>query len=232
MAYAKAKYNFSKEEKSGIFEQYDSKWVQFLVNLLPSYSTSRILLEREYGKNLDGIGAERGLSYRNRQRLQGVIGILEERLKCIEILMNRGEDTKKIEKRFIGKSSEQIDKMVKDILVEGKEKPIFLFQNKNEILRKYNIREDTLNDAIEQLENGEDRILYKYTYKIGTTGMSKSELLDFLKLSEQEYRNRLLKIQESLPILLEKAKENEQEFDSYEKQMNHKEKALGATLLR
>ncbi len=114
--------------------------------------------------------------------------------------------------------------MVKDILVEGKEKPIFLFQNKNEILRKYNIREDTLNDAIEQLENGEDRILYKYTYKIGTTGMSKSELLDFLKLSEQEYRNRLLKIQESLPILLEKAKENEQEFDSYEKQMNHKEK--------
>ena len=224
MAYAKAKYNFSKEEKSGIFEQYDSKWVQFLVNLLPSYSTSRILLEREYGKNLDGIGAERGLSYRNRQRLQGVIGILEERLKCIEILMNRGEDTKKIEKRFIGKSSEQIDKMVKDILVEGKEKPIFLFQNKNEILRKYNIREDTLNDAIEQLENGEDRILYKYTYKIGTTGMSKSELLDFLKLSEQEYRNRLLKIQESLPILLEKAKENEQEFDSYEKQMNHKEK--------
>lgn len=222
MAYAKAKYNFSKEEKSGIFQQYDSKWVHFLVNLLPSWSTSRVLLEREYGKNLDGIGAARDLSYREQQYLKGVVGILEERLKCIEILMNRGESTKIIEKRFIGKSSEQIDKMVKDILGEGKEKTIFPFQNKNEILRKYNIKEDTLNNAIEQLENGEDRILYKYTYKIGTIGMSKSELLDFLKLSEQEYRNRLLQIQESLPALLKKVEENKQEFEQYEEQIVNK----------
>lgn len=234
MAYAKAKYNFSKKEKKGIFQEYDYKWVQFLLNLFSPSSMFRVLLEREYGKNLDGVAAKCDLSYKERQHLQVSVKIFEERLHCIEILSKRGESIQKIQKRFMNKNDEGIEKMVKKILKENKEKAIVPFQSKSAILKKYHIGEEILSDAIELLENGDDRILYKYTYKIGTNGMSKDELLEFFELNEVEYNHRLLQIEEKLTTLIDEVKDNRRKLKEEERKIKkpkkkYKQKIMAST---
>lgn len=223
MAYAKAKYNFSKEKK-GIFQEYDSRWVQFLIELLKPYSIFRNLLEREYGKNLDGVGAVCDLSYKDQIRLQSIVKIFEERLQCIEILVNRGESTQSIQSRFMHKSEDQIAQMVKNVLKEDRKETTLVFQTRNAILKEYHLDRKTLEAAVELLEDGDDRILYKYTYKIGNNGMTKGELLQLLALNEIEYNKRLLQIQEKLPILIAQVKENEKKLKEDNRKMKKQEK--------
>lgn len=229
MAYAKAKYNFSKKVKKGIFQEYDYKWVQFLLNLLSPYATSRVLLQREYGENLDGVGAKCDLSYKEHQHLQVSVKIFEERLQCIAILVNRGESIQSIQKRFMAKNDEQIEQMVKKILQENNKKEMVPLQTKREILNQYQINSKTLDAAIELLEDGDDRILYKYTYKIGTNGMTKEELLQFFGLNEVEYNHRLLQIEAKLPKLIDEVKENkinlkEEDWKMKESQKKYEQK--------
>ncbi len=219
MAYAKAKYNFSKQkEEIGVFKKYDAKWVQFVVNLFKVGSISRKLIEREYGKNLDGVGALHNLTYAEQQRLYATLKIIEDRLKCITILENKGESSQTIKKKFSGKSDDIIETMVASILRENKEVSLVTtnFKTKKGILAHYQIEEEILEGAIELLENGDDRRLYKYTYQIGTNGMSKDSIFDMFQLDEKTYQEKLLEIEAILPELINRSKKNKEEMGFYE----------------
>ena len=219
MAYAKAKYNFSKQkEEIGVFKKYDAKWVQFVVNLFKVGSISRKLIEREYGKNLDGVGALHNLTYAEQQRLYATLKIIEDRLTCITILENKGESSQAIKNKFSGKNDDAIETMVASILSENKKVSLVTtkFKTKKDILAHYQIEEEILEGAIELLENGDDRRLYKYTYQIGTNGMSKDSIFDMFQLDEKTYQEKLLEIEAILPELINRSKKNKEEMGFYE----------------
>ena len=182
-------------------------------------SVSKDLLKREYGKNLDGVGALHDLSYIERQRLHTVLKIMEDRLTCIIVLMNKGESDQAIKNKFNGKRDDAIEIMVANILRKNGTSSLAMpiFKTKEEILAHYEIGEDILKEAIELLENSTDCFLYKYTYEIGVNGMSKQEILDKFQLDEKQYQNKLLEMQNTLPNLIVSVKNNIEVVNPYEK---------------
>lgn len=69
------------KEQVNIFKDYEVEWGHFVVDLVNKKIPFKDLVEREFGPNLDGIGALRNLSFIEKERLNKGLQIAKNTLR-------------------------------------------------------------------------------------------------------------------------------------------------------
>ena len=201
-----------------IFKDYEVEWGHFAVDLVNKKIPLKNLVERDFGPNLDGVGALHDLSFIEKEKLNQGLQMVKEYLIRISRLVKQGENFEDIKKTLEQNSVQLTPIGVSTLKNHTPVVPKFipLLKIKKEILDKYNIKEEhLLEEAVELIQNNTHRLIYKYTYGIGIKRLLKEKILDLLDIDEMEYKQALLQVQQELSSLIEEALKNREALTEY-----------------
>jgi len=203
-------YNMSAKSLYEVFKDYNGKLSTVIFKAFSKKEErSYALLVKKYGINLDGENAVGHLTYPEVTRLQGIMSRLHTWFKYGEYLLEQKESLESIMKFFVNTSDEKMAHIFADFQREKEAERNRAFSSKYEIMKKYNISEKTLEDAVCYIKNKDHRILYKYRYGIGLKIKPANEIRDMFGMKLDQYERTILMIQNQLPNLIKQAKEQE-----------------------
>ena len=226
-------YNLIEKSLYELFSQYNKEMIDLALEIFKlKEPESFSLLIRKYGIEFNGIGVTNNLSFAERERLQKILNRFEARIQCCNIMHSQKYSVQKIKKMYKEKNALDIMHMEKKFMNSAVQKDSsnkIEFTSLNQILKKYNITVNQLDDAISLIGSSNQRLCYSYTYGINRTKMAIDKILNLLNIDRHDYDKILLDVEKQLPSLVEQVLKDRQD-KTYE--LANKEPKVNKTTLR
>lgn len=200
-----SKYDMKEASLYTVLKQYKKEAIDIAISLFKRESNQKALLVRKYGRYFDGKNAANDLSFGEKDRLEKVLTLLTERVEAIEILFQQGKNEEQIKKMLKDKKDTELISIFSNVKSESKKihSSKYVYRNKKEILNSLKITEEELEAVIYYIKDSDERIIYKYTYGIGSKAFEEAKILEMYHLDEKEYKEVLLDIQKTIPMLIQ-----------------------------